>query len=161
MSNLVAHAERELEFLKTGDEMNEAMRTGIIDMVKLFGEQGHSGFSASYAVNMLQKILRFEPVRPLTGEDDEWLIHDADGCYAQNKRCGRVFKEKDGRAYDIDAVVFREPSGSCFTSRSSRQFVTFPYTPRTVYADVPMDATDEQKEMLATQAMAKASKDAP
>jgi hypothetical protein len=156
MSNLVAHAERELEFMKTGDEMNEMMRTGLLDIVKLFSEQGHSGFSASYAVNHLEKLLRFEPVGPLRGTDDEWLIHDHDEhCYAQNKRCGRVFKDKDGRAYDIDAVVFREPSGSCFTSRSSRQYVTFPYTPRTVYADVPLDATDAQKEKLAAQAMAK------
>lgn len=42
----------------------------------------------------------------------------------------------NGQAYDIDAVVFREPSGVCFTGQGSLQPIAFPYTPNTTYVDV-------------------------
>jgi hypothetical protein len=67
----------------------------------------------------------------------------------QNKRCGHVFKAGDGQAYDLDAVVFEEPSGVRFTSFHSRQFVTFPYTPRSVVARVAEDASDIDKRQAA------------
>ena len=35
--------------------------------------------------------------------------------------------------------VFRDPDGFCFTNRDSRTPVTFPYTPATVYVDVPAE----------------------
>lgn len=73
---------------------------------------------------------------------------DAD-MQAQNKRCGHVFRRCDGTAYDSEAVIFREPNGCCFTGRYSRREITFPYTPKRVYADVPDDATDEQKSAAA------------
>jgi len=47
-----------------------------------------------------------------------------------------VFKDETGEAYDINGKVFREPSGSCYTSFESRVPVTFPYTPTTEYVDV-------------------------
>lgn len=61
----------------------------------------------------------------------------------QNKRCSHVFKDKDGNAYDIDGKVFREPDGCCFTSKDSFVPVTFPYTPKTEYVDVPKDEPKE------------------
>ena len=55
----------------------------------------------------------------------------------------------DGPAYDIDAVIFEEPEGGRFTGRHSRQFITFPYTPRSVIVQVPDDATDLDKQLAA------------
>jgi len=55
---------------------------------------------------------------------------------AQNKRCLHVFRRADGTAYDIEAVIFREPSGACFTGRGSSRDITFPYVPKREYVGV-------------------------
>lgn len=132
-SNLVLHARHELALLGGADDkMQQAMNAHIIGMVKLFSKEGHSGFSASYAIGILEKLLRFEPITPLTGEPGEW-VEVSDGTL-QNKRCSHVFKEK-GQAYDIDGRIFRDAIG-CYTNRDSRVNVTFPYTPKREYVDV-------------------------
>lgn len=106
----------------------------IMKMVKVFADEGHSGFSAGTAINIFSKVARFEPLTPLTGEDDEWT-EVTDGVF-QNRRCSHVFKEEGG-AYDSEGRIFREPSGLCFTGKDSRVPVTFPYTPKREYVDVP------------------------
>lgn len=134
MSNLVEHAKKELQFLRTGDEMNEAMYRHLIHMVNEFAKEGHSGFSAGYAISALEKLLRFEPLRPLTGESHEW-VKVGDNLW-QNNRCSRVFTDAEGNAYDIDGKVFIDPDGSAYTSEDSHVNITFPYTPHTEFVDV-------------------------
>jgi len=130
---------RELEFMLDGDEMNKAMYDHLLHMCKEFEKEGHSGFSANYAANCLDKLFRWLPLRPLTGEDDEW--QEIGNGEWQNKRCSRVFKGKDGRAYDIDGRIFREPDGTCYTSKDSWVYIDFPYYPKSKYVDV--EASDE------------------
>lgn len=159
MSNLMTHARNELQAcgykLDGADEpYNKAAVDAILELIELFAKQGHSGFSASYCINAFTKLANFEPLGPLTGADTEWC-DVSEGSMWQNRRCGHVFKDSaDGPAYDSQAVVFEEPSGSRFTGRYSRQFITFPYTPRTIYAMVSTDATDEEKQAAATIAWA-------
>lgn len=127
----------------------------VLDLVRVFSAQGHSGSSAPFAISMFKTVASFKPLGPLTGADSEWFDHGfSDGTRYQNKRAGHVFKGDDGIAYDIDAVVFEEPDGCRFTSYHSRMPVTFPYTPRSVVAQVPEESTAEQQKMLAAQAWA-------
>ncbi|TXH48636.1 MAG: hypothetical protein E6Q97_24345 [Desulfurellales bacterium] len=114
----------------------------VLRMIELFAKEGHSGFSAGMAISAFTRLARYEPLTPLTGDDDEWREVDA-GLF-QNKRCSRVFKDETG-AYDIDGRVFREPSGACFTNRDSRVYVTFPYIPTTEYIDVPGETASAGK----------------
>lgn len=132
--NLYSHALRELP-PAGDDEMQALMNRGLLELVLVFSTHGHSGFSASYATSMLEKLLRYKPLRPLTGEDDEW-VEVSDGMW-QNNRCSHVFKDAERGAYDIDGKVFREPSGATYTSRESHTTVAFPYWPTTEYVDVP------------------------
>jgi len=136
MSNLEDFARSELEragmFSKDSD-YEGMMGDAVMKLIQVFADEGHSGFSASMAVSIFERVARFEPLTPLTGEDDEWMEASA-GIY-QNKRCSHVFKE-NGQAYDIDGKIFRKPSGACFTSFESRVPVTFPYTPKREYVDV-------------------------
>ncbi|MHB8284375.1 MAG: hypothetical protein ACYDD1_06835 [Caulobacteraceae bacterium] len=131
MSNYYTFAKEELSRIRSGkpDEMQDAIEANIFKMLDVFAEGGHSGASASYTIAILEKLLRFEPLTPLTGEDDEW--NEVGYGTWQNRRCGRVFKKADGAAYDIDGKVFVDPNGAAFTSRDSRVPVTFPYTPKT------------------------------
>lgn len=103
-----------------------------MDLIEKFAEEGHSGMSANIAINVFERVARFEPLTPLTGADDEW-VESMPGTF-QNVRCPHVFKE-NGEAYDIDGRIFREPDGSCYTKKDSRVPVTFPYTPRREYVD--------------------------
>lgn len=143
-SGLETFAERELARLMgdpDGDDMQTEMNRHILRMVRTFAREGHSGFSASYAVSILQKLLSYEPLGPLTGDVSEWTdVGEMSGePMWQNNRCSHVFKGADGRAYDINGRVFVEPDGCSYTGRGSRVFVTFPYTPQTEYVNVNED----------------------
>lgn len=120
-----------------GSDYDGMMGEAVMKMIDVFADEGHSGFSANMAISIFNKVARYEPLTPLTGEDDEWTEY-AHGRW-QNKRCPHVFKDEDGDAYDSEGRIFREPSGACFTSRDSRVPVTFPYTPTREYVDVPED----------------------
>jgi len=141
-SKLLAHAERELP-PPDGDEMQALMNKGLRELVLVFGTHGHSGFSANHARQCLDKLLGYEPLRPLTGEPDEWI--EASAGVFQNRRCGRVFKQSDrfnGQAYDLDGKVFTEPDGYRFTNADSMVPIVFPYTPTTEYAARPAPEQD-------------------
>ncbi len=136
MSSLLEHAEREFEvagWLSENDPMQNQMMANMRQLLKVFSAQGHSGFSANYAANLFNQLVRFETITPLTGADCEW-VDVGDGIF-QNKRAGHVFKEDD-KAYDIEGKIFRDADGVCYTSRESRVPVTFPYTPKREYIDV-------------------------
>lgn len=149
--SLIDYAESELDRVlpEDEDEYNGMMRKHLLHMVKEFADEGHSGFSANYALSCLKKLLDFKPLSPLTGEDDEWGdVSEVSGyTLYQNKRCYSVFKDKDG-AYDIDGKVFwewhvDETTGerfkSHYTNRDSRVPVTFPY-------DVPNEPIYEYRQ---------------
>lgn len=117
---LVKHARHELNLIleeaKTdGDEedirMQKVFNDGILKVVNAFADCGHSGFSASLAINYLDRLLRFKTLMPLTLKDDEWdevgIQHNEDSQVKiyQNNRASNVFKEADkfdGKPYCID-----------------------------------------------------------
>ena len=136
MSNLVNHTRFELKKAGLYDEDSDyggMLGKAVEELIEAFAKQGHSGFSAGMAVSLFEKLARFEPITPLTGEPDEW--NEVGDDLLQNRRCSRVFKEK-GKAYDINGKLFREKSGSCYTNIDSRVPVVFPYVPKTEYVNV-------------------------
>lgn len=161
MSNLISHALTEFraakwvdENGKFYDEMQEAICNHVIELLKVFSEEGHSGSSAPYAVDLFSNLAMYKPIVPLTGEDWEW-VEVGDGVF-QNKRCSGVFKQKDrfnGQPYYLDGKVFwewyrREEDNEVYKSHytNSQSFVpiTFPYTPTTEYVFVPTDEFPNQ-----------------
>lgn len=150
--SLIEYAECELDYAGLGDADSDyggMLKTAALDLIRVFAEQGHSGASAAMVTGIVERLMRFEPLTPLTGADDEWNILDYDDhLYAQNRRCSRVFKRADGTAFDVEGRIFREPDGSCYTSRNSHVDITFPYTPTQEYVDVdedgnPVDGTSQ------------------
>jgi hypothetical protein len=141
---LIEHAKIELKAVgydldQKEEDPNKWICENVLELLEVFSAQGHSGSSAPYCISMFEKLASFEPLCPLTGEDGEWS-EVSDGVY-QNKRCSHVFKE-NGQAHDIEGRIFRDPDGSCFTNRDSRTPVTFPYTPKREYVDVPARETN-------------------
>lgn len=148
--SLLDFAKNELDAIGLTDDgdMNGMMRKHLLRMVSEFAEEGHSGFSASYAVGLLTKLLKYEPLCPLTGDDSEWtdVAEQNGGPLWQNKRCFHVFKDPLG-AYDADGKVFwvwqtddeGEKYKSYYTNKDSRVIIEFPYTPTTVYEEGSYD----------------------
>jgi hypothetical protein len=154
MSNYKSHAMT--EFRAAGwvddrgmycDEMQKAICEHVLKLLEVFDDEGHSGSSAPYAINVFKSLASFEPLVPLTGEDWEWVDvseYSAEHMWYQNKRCGHVFKDADGRAYDSEGKIFwewwtnpetGEKSKSHYTSKDSRVYIEFPYTPTREYVE--------------------------
>ena len=90
-------------------QMQESINNHILEMVKIFADFGHSGFSAEYTINILTKLLRQENLTPLKLTDDEF-VEVSDGIF-QNIRDYRIFKDKnkfDGKPYNVDTMKILE-----------------------------------------------------
>lgn len=152
MSNLVNFAKSELSRLKDDSGEQEIINEAILEVVETFSQQGHSGFSAEYAINILHKLLQGKPITPLTGEEDEWA--DVREGTFQNKRCSSVFKDEAGFCYDLDAVTFYHVGDNfSFTNGNRvREYfretgsIEFPYVPvlAPVWIEVPREEENEE-----------------
>jgi hypothetical protein len=106
MSNLMAHAEQELKWAgyspECEDPMDQAIYKHTMMIVQHFSLCGHSGGSAPIHLDMIEKLLRFEPLGPITDNPDEWQHVGEDGFDGptwQNRRDGRMFSHDGGRTY--------------------------------------------------------------
>ena len=130
MGNLENHARRELkiagQFHKDSD-YGGMLGDAVMELVRVFSAQEHSGFSAKMTISLFERVARFEPLTPLTGEPDEW--NDVGNGLLQNRRCSHIFKE-NGEAYDIVGRIFRDKDGITYTNKDSQVPVAFPYIPK-------------------------------
>ena len=143
MSNLLKHAERELKLIGYDgkDEYNNMAKAAIMELLTTFANQGHSGFSANYIVNLFNKLAKYETLSPLTDNDDEWNdVSDMSGeMLFQNNRDSRVFKDATG-TYFIEAIIWNESGESSYTNKDSNRYIkSFPFTPKTFYVEVDKD----------------------
>lgn len=157
MSKLTEYARNELDRLMSNndDGMQSLMNQNILDLIEMFSEHGHSGFSASYLIHALQRLMKWKPLQPLTGEDDEWnecgYTRESGATVFQNKRCSSVFKDvlPDGTwtAHDIDSVVCSDNGGiTWFSGGTTKQWmedITFPYLPPVEPKRVYIEYTEE------------------
>jgi hypothetical protein len=160
----IDHAKR--EFLKLGykpieeceDDPDKWVQENVLELLEVFVNQGHSGSSASYVINLFEKLAKQEPVAPILCTDDEWVdvgsYGSKDEMLFQNIRCSAVFKKgEDNTPYYLDAIVWRDQNNNTFTGRvknhkneeiRSSQNIKLPFTPKTFYIDVI--STEVQKD---------------
>ena len=152
-SGLILHAKKEL--VLAGYDLNDKEEgpnkwivENILELLRVFSKQGHSGSSASYCISVFKTLASYELLTPLT-ENDEWMCvsdyFNGKEVY-QNIRCGSVFKEGiNGKPYYLDAIVWRNQDNCTFTGAvknskgeriTSHQHIKIPFTPKTFYIDV-------------------------
>jgi hypothetical protein len=134
MNEFIKWAEDELKYAGLFDEDSDyhsMIGKAVLELIECFSGQGHSGVSAVITANVLYRLLSRLPLTPLMGDDSEW-VQVSENLW-QNKRCYRIFKDNNGRAWDIEGKVFVNPDGSTYTDESSKVFIEFPYMPRTEY----------------------------
>jgi len=104
MNDLIEHAKRELTLAGMFDkdaDYNGALAPEIMELVKLFSSQEHSGASAGITIGVLGRLLRFQTLTPITSNPDEWT--DVGEELWQSKRNPAIFSKDGGKTwYDID-----------------------------------------------------------
>lgn len=91
--SLVEHAKRELALLNNDEAFNDC----IIKAITEFAKYGHSGGSAYVAIPILNDLLQFKNLTPLTNNRDEWM--EVGSNMWQSRRCSEAFSIDRGVTY--------------------------------------------------------------
>lgn len=92
-SHLLEHAERELRLLGT----SEGDISYVLHVLHCFSSYGHSGGSAEWFVPVMNDLLQFKNLSPLTQNPGEWM-EVTEGLW-QNKRRSDAFSKDGGMNY--------------------------------------------------------------
>lgn len=158
MTKTQSFAKQELDILAATvpDAIVTPFAKEILALCEAFGKSGQSGGSAPYVASALaqavKKLCLQEPICDVTGHQNEWCdMSEMNGGEAmfQNLRCSALFKDGvEAKAHYLDAIVWKgKEDWDTFTGRvyiddknfeliGSRQFVKFPFKPKTFYIDV-------------------------
>jgi hypothetical protein len=99
MSHLGSHARYELELVGEEPEIID----WYVKVVETFAEFGHTGESAEYTLRVLEQLLRYKNLTPLTDDPAEWLdlTEHTEGKSKlwQSVRNSAAFSVTDGKTY--------------------------------------------------------------
>lgn len=101
--------------------MQNMMNNDVLELLKVFSEQGHSGFSAPIATRLFSKLANHKLITEIEDNPEDW---DENG---QHKHIPSVFKRDDGTCYYMYGRLFAEPnSDNFFYNKASNADITFP-----------------------------------
>lgn len=123
MSELENFAKEELERigLMTG---NNGAADSIFKLITLYARSRSHIFDYDFVLEAFYKLAKNIPISAVTGEESEWQYI---GSGWQNARDKSIFEDAHGRAYRVDAILFRDHSGTISSKRQSHVFIDFPY----------------------------------
>lgn len=103
--SLREHAEAELRRAGWLDGDGAQSGQAILDAVEAFARGGWSGGSAPYGIHIVNDLLNFRPLGPLTDDPDEWM-HIAEAQAGQrdlwqSRRRADAFSNDGGRTYRL------------------------------------------------------------
>ena len=152
--NTIDHAKSEFQYAGyrppetlMADDPNRWFQENVLELLEVFANQGHSGFSAPAVIEMFSKLAKLEIMTPLTGKDEEWndVSEMCGRPQWQNIRDSRVFKDEDGTCTQIEGIIWQEDDGSCYTNRySTVKIESFPYSPSRIYKHSSCDPSNHQ-----------------
>jgi len=110
--NLYQHALSELRYAGFYDkdaDYGGMIPQAVLEIMEVFCKQGHSGGSASIVIAILEKILRWENLTPISDSKEEWMslqeegpltgwYKDMDPCW-QSRRNPSLFSKDGGKTY--------------------------------------------------------------
>lgn len=105
--SLVDFAEKELKLAGLFDadsDYDGMIGPAALDIVKVFAEQGHSGYSAALVTSIVEKLMRWQPLTPITSDPDEWMdLSGHEMPMWQNRRDCAAFSRDGGKTwYHLD-----------------------------------------------------------
>lgn len=90
---LADHARRELELIEEEDDVIE----WYLGVVEKFAEFGHSGASAEYTIRVLERLLRYQHISPITSDPTFW-VQVGEGVW-QSTRNSEFFSNDGGETF--------------------------------------------------------------
>lgn len=98
-SPLVNHARSELALLGEDQDVTD----DIVKVIEAFAEVADSGGSTPFVIARIEKLMRFEPLSPLTDDPAEWQDQsEASGAPLwQSRRNPMAFSVDGGRTYTL------------------------------------------------------------
>lgn len=110
-----AHAELQRAGMFDADaDYGGALGHAVLEVVKVFARQEHSGMSAALSISLLGRLLQFRPLSPISGNPDEWQdVSEASGePMWQNRRDGTAFSKNGGKSwYLLDELKVDQGDG--------------------------------------------------
>ena len=102
--SLIDYATKELNLaglLDPDSDYNGMLGKAALEIVGVFASQGHSGMSAAIVADLVGKLIRYEPITPLTYGPEEWIDQSGAGGYPcwQNRRKFDVFSDDGGKTH--------------------------------------------------------------
>lgn len=82
-----------------------------LELLKKFAEQNHSGMSAQLTLGVFTKLAKWQPLTPLTGDENEWsnFLDGPASLGQQNLRDSSVFRDRksveEPWAYSYNRIV--------------------------------------------------------
>ncbi|WP_330473785.1 hypothetical protein [Terrabacter sp. C0L_2] len=106
MSDLITHARAELAkagLLDKDSDYNGMLGEAALELVEKFAGQGHSGVSAAMTIDLVSRLMRYEPLTALTNDPTEWnhVANDMAGRpdLWQSRRDPAAFSNDGGKTY--------------------------------------------------------------
>lgn len=103
------HAEKEMRLAGLYDadaDYGGMLAPAVLEMVKQFASEGHSGASAEVTLGIFNRVARFKTLSPLTDNSEEWMdVSETSGGNPmwQSTRQYSCFSTDGGRTYyDLD-----------------------------------------------------------
>ena len=111
---LIDHARREL--VRIGED--PVTISGYLDVIQAFSDMGHSGGSSDVAIPVIERLLKYKPLSPLTDDPQEWMeVQTGTGQMSglwQSTRDPESFSTDAGKTYyslserDVDPTALHE-----------------------------------------------------
>ena len=132
---LVSYAEHELKCAGLFDEDSDydgMLGPAILNVVKAFADEGHSGCSASISIFALSRLLRFKPLALIKQPTpSDYIDIDLNGCILQHNRDAELFSNNRGKTWYALDESYRKVWWKPWTwVRNGRRKVRFPYMPK-------------------------------
>lgn len=120
-SNIYKHAERELKIagIDSSDVYGDMLYKAVLELIRVFVQQGHSGYSAAWTVSLFQKLASWEALSPLSNNPEEWMDVDG-GTLWQNIRQSSCFSHDGGKTYYDQNKPQRDEAGQIVRNEDGR-----------------------------------------
>ena len=114
-NNLIRHAREEMRLAGLYDEDADyggMLPEAVLNVVRSFSSEGHSGGSAAIVSAILEKVLRFEHLTPLTSDPSEW--NEVSRWLWQSRRNPAFFSTDRGESWYTVSPSSAEFGDRCF-----------------------------------------------
>lgn len=102
--SLVDHAIEELNragLFDADSDYNGMLAKSVVDLMKVFADQGHSGMSAGMTRDLFNRLANYEVLTPITSDPTEWndVSEMTSKPMWQSRRDSRCFSENGGATW--------------------------------------------------------------